>query len=588
MNRGRALQLLFAATIGSLVVVMFVTYKGLDRFHKEHQEIRSQHLSLRLLQAVLSSVKECERAILDLERTRDADDLRSLRSAQNELRLNINALSALLVYDGPVHRFDSLRTTVDSAFARIADIAPAALERPKRRNDEERDSMLLAKLDQAWAMLRSTRGIHGRLVREEESSLMQSKEREERSGVEAPVLLFAFATLALMAVTLLFWRALRSMRNASKAEMALKAKVEQLDKEVKSREFAQHSLKQVLDSSVSGIMAFHAVRDHSGRIIDLEWILANRQVEVLLDRPLDTLIGQRLLDILPGTGPSGLFDKFVEVITSGTPMRLDNVHNINGLGLHLDVNGVKLEDGLVVTYTDVSDRERQRAILRESERLALTGKIARTIAHEVRNPLTNVLLALDQIKEETGGSEAVEPYTDIVQRNVDRIAQLITEMLDSSKPREADRKPCGIDTVLDDAIMLVRDRIELQHMELAMEVAADLPTIQVDRPEMQLALSNIIVNAVEAMEAETGRLVIRAFDERGQVCIEVVDNGKGMTEEELARLFDPFYTGRPGGMGLGLTAARSILNSHGVHVDVASRVGEGTRFTLVFPAFASN
>ncbi len=582
------MQLLFAATIGSLVVVMFVTYRGLDRFHKEHQEIRSQHLSLRLLQAVLSSVKECERAILDVERTRDTDDLRALRSAQNELRLNMNALSALLVYDGPVHRFDSLRTAVDSAFTRLADVTPASLERPKKRKELARDSSLLAKLDDAWTMLRSTRGMHGRLVREEESTLMRSKEREQRTGVEAPILLFAFATLALIAVTLLFWRALRSMRNASIAEMALTAKVEQLDKEVVSREFVQHSLKKVLDSSVSGIMAFHAVRDNSGRIIDLEWILANRQVEVLLDRPLDTLIGQRLLDVLPGTGPSGLFDKFVEVINTGTPIRSDNVHNINGLGLHLDVNGVKLEDGLVVTYTDVSDRERQRAILRESERLALTGKIARTIAHEVRNPLTNVLLALDQIKEETGGSDAVQPYTDIVQRNVDRIAQLITEMLDSSKPREADRKPCTIRTVLDDAIKLVHDRIELQHMDLVLDIANDLPNVLVDRPEMQLALSNIIVNAVEAMRTGAGRLTIRAFEQKGQVSVEVEDNGKGMTQEEQARLFDPFYTGRPGGMGLGLTAARSILNSHSVHVEVTSTVGEGTRFTLVFPDGSSN
>lgn len=417
---------------------------------------------------------------------------------------------------------------------------------------------------------------------------MRTKERERQVGIEAPVLLFSFATLALMAVSLLFWRALRSMRNATKAETELKAKVEQLDMEVASREFAQHSLKQVLDSSVSGIMAFHAVRDDAGRIIDLEWILTNRQVEVLLDRPTDTLIGQRLLNVLPGTGPSGLFDRFVEVITTGIPLRLDNVHNINGLGLHLDVNGVKLEDGLVVTYTDVSDRERSRAILRESERLALTGKIARTIAHEVRNPLTNVLLALDQIKEETGGSELVQPYTEIIQRNIDRIAQLITEMLDSSKPREAHRKPCGIDTVLNDAIELVKDRLELQHMNMVLDIAPMLPSVLVDRPEMQLAISNIIVNALEAMEAGTGCLTIRAFQQRHQVCVEIEDNGKGMTEEELARLFDPFYTGRPGGMGLGLTAARSILNSHGVHVDVSSRIGQGTRFILAFPASASN
>lgn len=582
MRKDRVLRLLFIATIASLLAVLLVTYRSLERFDKEHQDIRKKHLSLRVLESVLSSIKELENALDRFQALPDTDALAGVRATERELDLNMETISTLMHLQGANQRVDTLRAIIDSAFVQVRQLSVPPLERGHRKRTEKKQAD--PRVDKALAFLHSTRDVHGRIVRAEDGELSRSNVQEERIGITTPLFLLAFAMLALLAVSLLFTRALRSMGKAAAAEHEIKQKVEQLDKEVRTREFAERSLKRVLDSSVSGIMAFRSIRDAEGRIIDFEWILTNHQAEIMLDRPADSLIGERMLEVLPATGTSGLFQQFTEVVTSRRAIRLDNVYDINGLGLHLDVHGVKLGDGLVVTYTDVSDRERQRSILRESERLALTGKIARTIAHEVRNPLTNVLLALDQIKEEAGGSEAILPYAEIVQRNVDRIAQLITEMLDSSRPRESVRKPCEIGTVVSDAVDVVRDRLELQHMGLALDIAPDLYLVEVDRNEIQLALSNIIINAIEAMEPGRGRLAIAANIHRGHLRLTIEDNGKGMPDEELARLFDPFYTGRPGGMGLGLTAARSILNSHGVHVDVASRVGQGTVFTLVFPA----
>jgi signal transduction histidine kinase len=114
-----------------------------------------------------------------------------------------------------------------------------------------------------------------------------------------------------------------------------------------------------------------------------------------------------------------------------------------------------------------------------------------------------------------------------------------------------DLKPVPVDELLDETTDLFRDRLELKHMQLEVRVENDLPPVLVDRENMKLALLNICINAIEAMEPEKGVLSIRAsLDEHNQV-IEVQDNGKGIAPEELDGLFEPFYTGKAGGMGLG-------------------------------------
>lgn len=218
-----------------------------------------------------------------------------------------------------------------------------------------------------------------------------------------------------------------------------------------------------------------------------------------------------------------------------------------------------------------------------AERLSMTGKIARTIAHEVRNPLTNLNLALDQLKDEMpSDNPSVKIYSDIIERNANRIEQLIGEMLSSSKPRDLNLELVPVNDVLDETLLLTIDRLNLNRMKLEKSYASNLPRLLVDKEKIKIALLNIIINATEAMEAEKGILRIVTELRDAFLIISIADNGKGIPPEEIEKLFDPFYTGKQGGMGLGLTSTKNILDSHSASVEVTSVPKAGTTFTIYF------
>ncbi len=234
---------------------------------------------------------------------------------------------------------------------------------------------------------------------------------------------------------------------------------------------------------------------------------------------------------------------------------------------------------------DVTEQKRAQQDLIVAEKLTMTGKIARSIAHEVRNPLTNLSLALEQLKEELPPEdEQTEVFTDIIQRNVERIGQLITEMLNSSKPRDLDRQPQNLTVIVRDTLHLVADRLKLKSMQLKTDFCSGSCIALLDHEQIKTALLNILINAVEAMEPGQGILKIRTYcSDDEQVCVEVHDNGSGISEENRQRLFDPFFTGKSSGMGLGLTTTQNIINSHKGNIEVDSKLGEGTTFRICFP-----
>ena len=238
----------------------------------------------------------------------------------------------------------------------------------------------------------------------------------------------------------------------------------------------------------------------------------------------------------------------------------------------------------MITFTDITEQKRAQEINAEADRIALTGQITRTVAHEVRNPLTNIHLAMEQLQEEVNDrEETAGPFFQIVDRNLKRIGTLINGMLESSRKRELTLAPCRMEDIVESTIRQVEDRLALKQMKSEVHVDAGLPEVMVDRDLLNLAISNIAVNAVEAMEPGRGLLTMRAYKHGEDVLLEIEDNGRGIPPQNINRLFEPFYSSRPGGLGLGLTTTRTILNSHQIKLDVRSSVGEGTTFTLRFP-----
>ncbi len=218
--------------------------------------------------------------------------------------------------------------------------------------------------------------------------------------------------------------------------------------------------------------------------------------------------------------------------------------------------------------------------LRSLEKFTATGRIARTIAHEIRNPLTNIALASEQIKADSARDEETTMLLDMINRNANRINQMISELLTSTKFVQLQYSKININTLLDETVELAKDRIELKHIKLEKNYANPGCEVLADIEKMKIALLNIIVNAIEAMEKENGVLEIHTKEENDKCLIDIKDNGIGMDEETQLKLFDPYFTNKSGGAGLGLTHTQNIILNHKGSIYVKSRFGEGTVFTV--------
>jgi PAS domain S-box-containing protein len=232
---------------------------------------------------------------------------------------------------------------------------------------------------------------------------------------------------------------------------------------------------------------------------------------------------------------------------------------------------------------DLTLRKKAEKDMLVAERLSMTGKLARTIAHEVRNPLTNLNLALEHLRDEMPrDNEAVKLYSEIIERNAKRIDTLITEMLNSSKPKELNLELADVTDILNETITLATDSINLNQVKLHKRYVKNLPRILVDREKLKIAFLNIIVNAIEAMERGKGELTVEVTLKQSTIVVTVSDNGKGIPADDLEKLFDPFFTEKPGGMGLGLTSTKNIISSHNASIEVESTVKKGTSFIIYF------
>lgn len=233
---------------------------------------------------------------------------------------------------------------------------------------------------------------------------------------------------------------------------------------------------------------------------------------------------------------------------------------------------------------DITNRKRAEQELMVSEKLAVTGRIAQIIAHEVRNPLTNVNLSMEQLRHDVNNGEfdveGMNVYFDIITRNCDRINQLITEMLNSSKPAELKFTSYSLKNIMEESLELANDRIALKGIKVEKQFDTEGRKVFIDPEKIKIALLNIVINAVEAMEPKKGILTIKNEVRNSKCLISISDNGAGISNENLRKLFDPFYSGKPKGMGLGLTTSQNIVLNHKGTIDVESEPGKGTTFII--------
>lgn len=216
-----------------------------------------------------------------------------------------------------------------------------------------------------------------------------------------------------------------------------------------------------------------------------------------------------------------------------------------------------------------------------TEVLRQPARFVTALAHEVRNPLTNINLAVDMLAYAINDDEP-KLYLDIIKRSSTRINHLISDLLRHQGPDKTEGNDYSMHRLLDEVLEIAADRIRLKNITVRKEYALQDKQLSVDATKIRIALTNIVINAIEAMSLGNGELRLTETPVDGHYSLEIADNGCGIPAEHLQQIFDPYFTRKPGGLGLGLSTTREILQSNNIGMTVESKEGEGTCFTLLF------
>jgi two-component system sensor histidine kinase HydH len=230
------------------------------------------------------------------------------------------------------------------------------------------------------------------------------------------------------------------------------------------------------------------------------------------------------------------------------------------------------------------ESERLHARLREAERLATAGELAAGMAHEIRNPLAAIVNATALLTDEAALTPEERAVTlTAVRTEARRLNRILSDFLSFARPQEARRTPGDIREVVEHVSGLIRDdRSRAPRVDVRVAIDPAVPRFAFDRDQVIQVLWNVALNGVEAMNGR-GRLSLEVARQNGDVALAVSDTGPGIPRENLARVFEPFYSGKPNGSGLGLTIAERIVGAHGGRIEIDSAPGRGTRVTLLFP-----
>jgi two-component system, sporulation sensor kinase E len=243
--------------------------------------------------------------------------------------------------------------------------------------------------------------------------------------------------------------------------------------------------------------------------------------------------------------------------------------------------------GHVMILRDITESRRtvQQAI--ESERLNALTLLAAGVAHEIGNPLNSLHIHLQLMERKAqeldhNATAELQQSIDVARSEVRRLDSIVTQFLRAIRPSQPRLHPENVNAIVEEAVRFFTPEIQDRDMVVEQELRADLPLLQLDRGQMKQAFYNVIKNSLEAMKRH-GTLRIRTDLDDTHVIVSFVDTGGGMSAENLSRVFEPYFTTKPSGTGLGLLIVRRIVREHGGELSIESTQGKGLTLTIRLP-----
>jgi PAS domain S-box-containing protein len=313
--------------------------------------------------------------------------------------------------------------------------------------------------------------------------------------------------------------------------------------------------------------------------------------------PPDQFLGKHIREVLPPALAQSIEPLLERVMASEQPVSLDYTLPLGGSERHYEARLVRCDnDTIVCIVRDVTDRHRAaeelhqaQAELAQATRVRSLGEMATGIAHEVSQPLaamiTNARAGLRKIDAPHQVEEMRAVLQDIV-ADGQRASGVITRIRGLVKHTPMRLTRLDVNDVIEDVAGLSGPMLRQHHIKLDIDRRRDLSPVTGDRIQLQQVLLNLVINATDAMRSVDNRarvLEIRAEERDGAVRIRVQDSGPGLTEASVRRIFTPFFSTKPEGMGVGLSISRSIVEAHGGRLDLAANTSNGATFELELP-----
>lgn len=339
-------------------------------------------------------------------------------------------------------------------------------------------------------------------------------------------------------------------------------------------------IKVFTDSLVENMPIGLVALDQKGMIISF-----NQTAESILRLPFAQVIGRQGYKILPRPFPEiimaleekkGIIEKEIDCpLAEGKTIPLEIIATTLA-----EENGTFL--GSVILFRDLTEVRHLKREIARSQRLASLGNLAAGVAHEIRNPLSSIKGFATYFKERYRDNPLDGETADIMVQEVERLNQVITQLLDFARPLAVEKKPALLTPLIRQTLIMIAGQAKTNNIAIQTDLA-DIPEIMIDADKIKQVLFNLFLNALEMMP-EGGILQVKVRQIEGSaVQITISDSGPGIDSKHLAHIFDPYFTTRPAGTGLGLSIVHKIVEAHDGEIRAESTPGAGATFTILLP-----